>query len=263
MRLAGKIAIITGSGSGMGLAAARLFSREGASVVVAERNEQSGTTAAAELVRDGRRAIFVRTDVRRSADATTMVKSAVEAFGGIDILYNNAGVEVPENDDGPADEALWDLMMETNPKGTWLCIKAALPYLLERRGSVLNTASVSGMVGLAGHAAYCASKAAVVNLSRALALAYAERGVRINVICPGPIMTPTMLQDWESAANPEQGRLRTLATTPINRLAEPEEVAQLALFLVSDANTYISGAVIPIDGAKTAGIMPVDRYRWG
>jgi NAD(P)-dependent dehydrogenase (short-subunit alcohol dehydrogenase family) len=142
MRLAGKIAIITGSGSGMGLTAARLFSREGASVVIAERNEESGTAAAAELVREGGRAIFVRTDVRHSADAVAMVKSTIEVFGGIDILYNNAGVEVPENDDGPADEALWDLMMETNPKGTWLCTKAALPYLMERRGSVLNTASV-------------------------------------------------------------------------------------------------------------------------
>jgi len=263
MRLAGKVAIITGSGSGMGLAAARLFAREGAAVVVAERSPETGAAAAAEISRDGGRALFVRTDVRRAADVTAMVRAALDAFGAIDVLYNNAGVEVAEGDDGPADEALWDLMFETNPKGTWLCCRAALPHLLERRGVILNTASVTGMFGVAGHPAYAASKAAVVNLTRSLALAYAERGVRINVICPGPILTPTMLADWDLAPTRDEGRRRTLATTPANRLAEPEEVARLALFLVSDDASFISGAVIPIDGAKTAGLMPLDRYRMG
>src|SRR5207253_519283 len=140
---------ITGSGSGMGLAAARLFAAEGAAVVVAERNQEPGDAAAAEIVRSGGRALFVRTDVRRSADVKAMVQATVDAFGGIDVLYNNAGVEFPEHDDGPEDEATWDLMFETNPKGTWLCCKAALPHLLERRGVILNTASVTGMLGVA------------------------------------------------------------------------------------------------------------------
>ena len=175
-------------------------------------------------------------------------------------MVNNAGVEVEERPDGPASEADWDLLFDVNTKGTWLGCRAALPHLLETRGAIVNNASVAALIGSPGHVAYAASKSAVVSLTRTLALQYAEQGIRVNAICPGPVMTEMTRLHWESDGG--EGKRRNLALCPAGRAADPDEVAALVLYLASPEASFISGSAIPIDGAKSAGLMTIDRYRW-
>jgi NAD(P)-dependent dehydrogenase (short-subunit alcohol dehydrogenase family) len=260
--LASRTAIVTGGSTGIGLATARSLADRGAHVVIAGRDRERGATAAAELAAGATGTVaYVEVDVRNAESVAGLVGTTVERFGSLDILVNNSGVEAEEGSDGPS-EADWDRMFATNAKGTWLCCRAALPHLERSRGVIVNNASMAGLLGVAGGAGYAASKAAVVSLTRSLALAYAERGVRVNAVCAGPVDTQMTYDEWELVGGPEEGLRRALALSPARRITAPEEVAELICFLASDDAASITGAAIPIDGAKTAGLMPTERYRW-
>jgi NAD(P)-dependent dehydrogenase (short-subunit alcohol dehydrogenase family) len=256
-----RVAIVTGGATGIGLAVSKAFVAEGTAVVIGSRNAAVGEAVAADLRAAGGRATFIETDVARAAQVEALVRGAVAEYGRLDVLVNNSGTEADEGFDGPVTEEGWDLLFDVNAKGTWLGSKFALPHLLETKGAIVNNASVAALIGSPGHAAYAASKAAVVSLTKSMALAYAEQGVRINAICAGPILTEMTRVYWESAPD-DEGKRRNLALCPARRAADPDEVASLVLYLASPAAAFITGAAIPIDGAKSAGLMTIDRYRW-
>lgn len=259
-RLEGRTAVVTGGASGIGLAIATRLANEGAAVVLAGRSRERGEAATAVLAASGARALFVETDVNQASDVSALMERVVKSFGSLDILINNSGILVHEELDGPSPDD-WDRLFSTNVKGVWLCCHFALPHLLQAKGAIVNTASMAGLVGLAGSPGYAASKAAVISLTRSLALAYADQGLRVNAICPGPIATDMTFGEWESIGI-ENGRRRALAVVPARRIGTPDEVAGLVLYLVSDEAAFVTGAAIPIDGGKTAGLMSSDRYRW-
>jgi len=252
MRLDGKVALITGAGSGMGRVAAQLFAREGARVVAADLDEQAGQETEALARDEGLTVRFVRADVSREADCRAMVAVAEETFGKLDVLYNNAGI-FPEADHSviDTDEAVWDRVLAVNVKGVYLACKYGIPAMLRAGGgSIVNIASFVALVGCSvPQDAYTASKGAVIALTRSLAVQFAPQGVRTNAICPGPIETP-LLTSW-LLTDPEAKALR-LARNPTGRFGRPEDIVYLALYLASDESTWTNGAIISADGGITA-----------
>lgn len=250
MKLESRVALITGGSRGIGLTTAKLFAAEGARVVLAARHEADGRSAASQVPQ----AIFVPCDVTRAADCERTVDETVSAFGRIDILFNNAGVIYRNLTVEATSEATWDDTLDTNLKGTFLMCKYALPHLRAcGRGAIVNTASYAALVGFAGLAAYCASKAAVVNLTRAMALDYARENLRVNCVCPGSVDTEMIRAAWRAYGDQEQAARLWAAKHPVGRIATPEEVARVVLFLASDDASFITGAAIPVDGGITAG----------
>ena len=252
MRLAGKVALITGAGSGMGRVAAQVFAREGARVIAADVDEDGGRATEA-LARDaGLDVRFVRADVAREADCRAMVEFAEATFGKLDVLHNNAGI-FPEQDHSvvDTDEAIWDRVLAVNVKGVYLSCKYGIPALLRAGGgSVINIASFVALVGCSvPQDAYTASKGAVIALTKSLAVQFAPRGVRANAICPGPIETP-LLMSW-LLTDPEAKALR-LARNPTGRFGRPEDIVNCALYLASDESTWTNGAIISVDGGITS-----------
>ncbi len=248
MRLEDKVAIITGAGSGMGRVAAQMFAAEGAKVVVAEYDETAGEETM-DLVRGaGGEAAFVRTDVSKEADAAAMVAAAVDRYGKVDVLYNNAGV-MPELDHSVVDTdvATWDQVMAINVRGVFLGCKYAIPHMAEQgSGSVINISSFVALLGCSvPQDAYTASKGAVLSLTRSLAVQFGPQGVRSNAICPGPIETP-MLMDW--LVKDEAARKTRLARNPTGRFGKPEEIVNVAIYLASDESRWTNGAHFVIDG---------------
>ncbi|HLW59211.1 MAG TPA: glucose 1-dehydrogenase [bacterium] len=257
MRLRNKVAVITGGASGIGAAAARLFAREGAKVAVGDLADATST------VREigGGDAFSMVIDVTAGGRVDALIRAAVERWGGLDIMFNNAGVGLPK----PITEVTegeFDRVFAVNVKGLYFGCKAALPFLLKRGGgSIINMSSNGGLIGRASDPVYCASKHAVMGLTKALAVSYAHLNIRVNALCPGPIDTPML---WLGVETPEQRRERlpaVLATCPAARYASADEVASAALFLASDESAFITGIGLPIDGAKAAGVMPLERYR--
>jgi NAD(P)-dependent dehydrogenase (short-subunit alcohol dehydrogenase family) len=247
-RLDGKVALITGAAGGMGLEAAKLFASEGARVVLSDVAEEAGEKAAAEIGDD---AAFVRADVSRSADAEAMVRFAVDTFGGLHVLYNNAGVMLA--DDGGAvetDEEVWDRTIGINLRGVWLGCKHGIPAMLESGGgSIINVASFVALMGAAtAQIAYTASKGGVLSMTREIAVEYARRGIRANALCPGPIDTP-LLQ--ELLSDPQR-RARRMVHIPMGRLGQAEEVVRAALWLASDESSLMTGSALVVDGGITA-----------
>jgi NAD(P)-dependent dehydrogenase (short-subunit alcohol dehydrogenase family) len=247
-RLDGKVVVITGAGGGMGRDAAQLFSEEGASVCVADVD----LAAAEETVAACREAFALRVDVSDEPSVKAMMESTAERYGGIDVLYNNAGIS-------PADDAsiletdvdAWDRVQAVNTKGVFLCCKHGIPHLLERGGgSVINVSSFVAILGAAtSQISYTASKGAVLSLSRELAVQFARQGVRVNALCPGPVETPLLLRIFgDDPAAYERRRVHL----PMGRLAKPREVVNAALFLASDESSYVSGATFLVDGGLTA-----------
>ena len=248
-RLDGKVAVITGAGGGMGREAALLFCEEGAQVCVADVDADAAEKAAAEAGDD---AFAIRVDVSDSDSVREMYDETAERYGGIDVLYNNAGISPPDDDSILVTEPdAWQRVQDVNTKGVYLCCKHGIPHLLERGGgSVINVASFVALVGAAtSQISYTASKGAVLALSRELAVQFARQGIRVNALCPGPVETPLLLRIFgDDPAAYERRR----AHLPMGRLAKPREIVNAALFLASDESSYVNGATFLVDGGLTA-----------
>ena len=248
-RLSGKVAVITGAGSGIGAETARLFDREGAFVVAVGAHRENIEAVTAEL--EGDSAAIVA-DVSDPEAVATMAREAIWQFGRIDVLVNNAGIIFSANilDTEPED---WDQVFAVNVRGVYLCTRALLPGMLTQgSGSIVNMASVAGLVGLQRRAAYCASKGAVIALTRQLAIDYAGSGVRCNSICPGTIDTPMIAKSISLAPDPVAFRAELDARQPLGRLGVPSDIAQTALFLASDESSFVTGAEFVVDGGMVA-----------
>jgi NAD(P)-dependent dehydrogenase (short-subunit alcohol dehydrogenase family) len=248
-RLAGKVALITGAASGMGRAAAELFASEGARVVVADAVDSSDVVAA--IRERGGEATFVTADVSRAAECDAMVRTAVDTYGGLHVLYNNAGI-FPADDGGVLEtpEPTWQRVMDINLKGVWLGCKAGLPAMIASGGgSIVNVASFVALMGAAtAQIAYTASKGGVLSMTRELAVEYARQGIRANTLCPGPIETPLLSELLSDPAR----RARRMVHIPMGRLGRADELAKAALFLASDDASFMTGASLVVDGGITA-----------
>jgi NAD(P)-dependent dehydrogenase (short-subunit alcohol dehydrogenase family) len=250
-RLDGKVALITGGASGMGKVASHLFAQEGAKVVLTDVADEAGEAVAAAIRGGGAQAAYVHADVSRASDAEAMVRFAVDTFGGLTVLYNNAGV-FPERDGSVTEtsEEVWDLTIGINLKGVYLGCRYGIPAIIESGGgSIVNVASFVALMGAATpQIAYTASKGGVLSMTREIAVEFARQGVRANSLCPGPIETP-LLQ--ELLADPAR-RQRRLVHIPMGRFGQAEEIAKAALFLASDESSYMTGAALVVDGGITA-----------
>ncbi len=252
--LTGKVAIITGVGQGIGRAAMRLFTEAGAAVVGCDLDEAAGAAAVAALGPDADVSI-VRGDVTSPVDMAALADEAVKRHGRIDVLYNNAGVgtiaDVPTMLHLTPD-SIWDTTIDVNLKGTFLACKAVLPHMLATGGSIVNVASVYALVAGPAAPSYAASKGGVIALTRSLAVDYAESGIRANVICPGFTATEMVLGYVEKLEDPIASRTEIDAAHLLGRLAQPEEIAAAALWLSSDAASFVTGAVLAVDGGYTS-----------
>lgn len=249
MRLNNKIAIVTGAGSGIGRAIAELFAQEGASVVVDDRYGERAEETVRQIEKAGGVAVAVEADVSQKAAVEAMVAQTVAAYGRVDILVNNAAVGTGD-DILQIEEADWDAGLTIVLKSVYLCCKAVLPGMIERRsGAIVNIASVNGLTGL-GEEAYSAAKAGVINLTQNMALKYGRFNVRANVICPGTIQTPI----WQTQLEKDPDIFeRLIPWYPLGRIGQPEDIAKAALFLASAESAWITGVTLPVDGGLMAG----------
>lgn len=241
--------MITGAASGIGRASAERFAAEEARVVVADLDADAAEKAAAAIAENGGEATHVRCDVTRADDARGMVEAAVERYGKLDILFNNAGFTNPPRPVEETTEEDLDRALAVNVKGVFLCSQAAVPALKDGGGSIIVTASIMGVRTRPGFTAYAASKAAASHLARTLALELAEDGIRVNCLAPVATDTP-MLGTFVGERDPEEGRAAFISTIPLGRLAQPADVASAALYLASDESAYITGVVLPVDGGR-------------
>lgn len=256
MKLAGKAAVVTGGASGQGRAVSLLFAEQGARVAVADIDAAGGAETVERIRAGGGTALYLGCDISRRKDVEALMTEAARAFGGLDVLYNNAALDRP---DAPVSqraaelsEAYWQRTLDVNLTGYYLCAKYALPHLLARgSGAVINVASVLGLIGGENQSAYVASKHGVVGLTKAMALDYGPRGIRVNAICPGSIDTPRYAK-YHDVHDEGDYRARTRADCPLGRIGRPEEIATVALFLACDDSSYVSGCCIPVDGGRAA-----------
>ena len=253
MKLKNKIALITGGGTGIGKATAFLFAKEGARVVITGRREQILQEAVIEAKTENLEIEYLVSDVSEEEDCKAAVDYTVSKFGGIDILFNNAGVSYMGITHETATE-LWDKTFDINVKGIYLMSKYAIPYMIEEKsGCIVNNSSILGLkASPAGFAAYSSSKGAVNQLTRSMALEYADKGIRVNGICPGTIYTPMMDDLFDEWDNREAGEKRYISVHPIGRLAQPEEIAHAVLFLCDDNIKFMTGAMLSVDGGMSA-----------
>jgi len=246
------IVIITGAGQGIGRTAANLFSSEGARLALIDINQDTGVEAAKQIRDHGGDAIFIKTDLTDSSQVKAMTEKVVQKYGRIDVLYNNAGsnhfAKIVDTT-----EAAWERIMAVNVKSVFLTCKYVIPVMAAQgKGTIINTGSSASLVGLANLAAYTASKGAVLQLTRNIALDYAKDGIRANTLCPGVTATEMTEQVINDDPDPKAARERFDRVIPRGSIASPDEIAHAALFLASDASSYITGAAIPVDGGYTA-----------
>ncbi len=258
-KLAEKVAIVTGGAAGIGHAVVALFAEEGCRLVVNDLMQDEGEAAARIATERGVEAVFVPGDVTQPGDARRIVATAIDRFGRLDVLFNNAGIVSPEFPIGSvtdAGEAVWDRVPDVNLKSIYLVSRYALPEMIKQRsGSVVNTASTWGLIAADNSAAYCASKAGVVNLTRSMALDYGRYNVRINYICPSPIETAMLARTLarQTPEQPERFKADYLLMLPLRRWGWPEEVARAVLFLASADSSYVPDSALVVDGGYTAG----------
>ncbi len=249
MKLADKVALITGAGSGIGRGSALLFAQEGARIAVIDLDEGSAAQTVHQIKSQGGKAIAIRADVSNPADAQRMVEETVKCFSTVDILYNNAATEGPICFAAQLSVEQFDYVMDVNLRGTWLGMKYALPIMMEKRsGAILNVSSLAGLKATPGGAAYCASKFGVIAITQAVAIEYGKYNIRAKCIVPGWIETP-MVHRLFGATLPHS----SVTAPPLRRIGQPEDVARAALFLASDDANYITGTVFPVDGGINAG----------
>lgn len=253
MRLKNKVAIITGAGSGQGRAAALVFSREGAKIVVSDWKPELGDETVTLVKQAGGEAIFIRTDVSESADVQNLVRTTVSTYGRIDILYNNAGVgfssPLSMADVINTPEADWDRVIAINLRSMYLTAKYGIPEMIKSGGgSIINTASIAALIGSESAHAYTASKGGMIALTRAVAVEFGPKNIRVNAICPGAIDTPMIAP----VVNPIRESGGSFMTSPIRRLGTPEDIAYCALYLASDESTFVTGATFVVDGGFIA-----------
>lgn len=252
MMLEGKVIIVTGATDGIGKATAILFAKEGAKVVMAARGEAKGKVALEGVKKVGE-AIFCKADVSKSTEVKNMIGEAIQRYGRIDVLVNNAGVS-PIGNVVDTSEEDWDYAININLKGVFLCCKYVIPQMLKTGGGIIiNVGSINSFMAMENEAAYDASKGGVLLLTKAIALDFAKRNIRANCICPGCIETPMLQAVFKAAPDPKKAREIMAAKHPIGRLGIPEEIAKVALFLATDSSSFITGAAIPADGGMLAG----------
>jgi NAD(P)-dependent dehydrogenase (short-subunit alcohol dehydrogenase family) len=251
--LQGKVALISGGASGIGRATALLFAREGAAVAIADLNEAAGQAVVHEISNQGGKCIFESADVTRAGDCKRVVERTLRELGGIHVLFNNAGIirrasvtELSEED--------WDRVMEVNVKSIFLMSRLVLPVMARAGGgSIINTSSGWGLTGGAKAAAYCASKGAVVLLTKAMAVDHGPQNIRVNCICPGDTDTAMLRSEAQQLGEATERFLAEAARRPLGRVGTPEEIAQAALYLASDASSFVTGTVLVVDGGSLAG----------
>jgi NAD(P)-dependent dehydrogenase (short-subunit alcohol dehydrogenase family) len=251
MRLDGKVALITGAGSGIGRESALLFAAEGAAVIVADIDDSGGRETVAAVEKDGGRAAYVHADVAKAAEAAKMIDAAERTFGKLNVLFNNAGIMHGKDDDAVStDEAIWDLTMNVNAKGVFLGCKYGIPAIRRAGGgSIINTASFVAVLGAATpQVAYTASKGAVLALTRELAIVHARENIRVNALCPGPLRTELLMKFLDTDAKKQ----RRLVHIPMGRFGTAAEIARAALFLASDDSSFVTGTEFLVDGGITA-----------
>jgi len=251
--LSGKCALITGGASGIGRATALHFAREGAAVAVVDLDEDGGERAVSAIIDEGGRAPFLRCDVSQAADCRRAVEQTVDRLGGLDILFNNAGIIRRATVTDTSEEA-WDRVMAVNVKSVFLLSKYAVPVMARSGGGVIiNTGSGWGLTGGRRAVSYCASKAAVVNMTRAMALDHGEQNIRVNCICPGDTDTAMLRDEARQLGARDEDFLAEAADRPLRRVGRPEDIAEAALYLASDASSFVTGTALVVDGGGLAG----------
>lgn len=251
--LEGKVAIVTGAAGGMGRATALLFAQEGARVVIGDVDEAGGSSAVAEIRAGGGEATFVPCDVSRERDVIELVSTAQREYGGLNTIFNNAGIEQPVTPSTEVSEELFDRVIGVNLKGTFFGCKHAIP-LLKRSGggTIVNNSSVSAFANVGGNISYGSSKGAIMSMTRILAIEYARENIRVNAICPGVIDTPMNQRNLEKSDDHDAVRERWLSLTPLGRMGTPLEIARTVLYLASDMSSFTTGIGLLIDGGRVA-----------
>lgn len=245
--VAGKVALVTGGGSGIGRQACLVFCREGAKVVVADVTVEGGEETVSLIKQAGGDATFIKADVARAAEVEALVAKAVETYGRLDCAYNNAGIAGRTARVADDTEENWERILSINLKGVWLCLKYEIAQMLKQGGgAIVNTASGAGLIGVRRIGAYVASKHGVVGLTKTAALEYAKANIRVNAVCPGPIDTPMLREASERVID------AMAAAQPNGRLGQPQEIAEAAVWLCSDAASFVTGHPMPVDGGYVA-----------
>jgi NAD(P)-dependent dehydrogenase (short-subunit alcohol dehydrogenase family) len=253
MRLAGKVALITGGTSGIGSATALRFAAAGAAVAIPGRNVERGEQVVEEIKAKGGEAMFIRADVRSAADCRQAVEQTLQRFGRIDVLFNNAGVFHPRTVPDCTEEE-WDETIDSSLKGAFLMSKYVLPSMIERRsGSIIHTSSGWGIQGGDKAAAYCAAKGGLIVMAKAMAIDHGPHGIRVNCVCPGDVMTPMLPDDAAKRGMPWDDYAAGAARRPLGRIGTAEEIAAAVLYLASDESSFVTGTALVVDGGGVAG----------